>query len=334
MRLAAVLLAATICQQTPAFRSGVQLVEVDARVFDGQGRFVDDLRLEEFEILEDGRPQPIQTMFLVRANVPGEAPTASTGAVRPRAPQTWIFVFDRKHLMPGGYRRAKVAVDAFMAERFRAGDLAGIVADEKMVDNRITPVRAEFLATLAKVKVPGDALERSSDAAEAAVTGGSGEAGTGIREALRYMNAVEVERAARDTTQLLDELARGLTNLSGPKTIVLMSDGWPLGKLEETLRATVANLNAAGARVYALDTRGLAGPPPDTVNSLAIDTGGMALFNINNLGPALDQIAADTNTYYVLGYQSTAPRGGRKARSLEVRVTRPGVTVRARKGIL
>ena len=321
--------------QQPAFRSGVQILEVDARVFDAGGRFVADLTLDDFEIYEDGRPQKIQTMFLVGGSSASTAADRAAGpAVLPRAPQTWIFIFDRKHLMPGGYRRAKTALDTFMAERFRAGDLAGIIADEKMVDNRVTSTRSEFLSTLAKVRVPGDAAARSADDAEAAVTGGEGEAGETIRGALGVMTAQERERAARDSIETIDALARGLAEMPGPKTIVMLSDGFALGKLEGTLRGTIGRLNRAGARVYAVDTRGIEGPPGDALNSLAVDTGGMVLFNINNVGPALDQIAADTNTYYVLGYQPLNTKFDGKYRRIDVRVKRADLTVRARRGYL
>ena len=93
-------------------------------------------------------------------------------------------------------------------------------------------------------------------------------------------------------------------------------------------------MNRAGARIDAIDTRGLAGEPADTINSLAVDTGGRVIFNTNNIGDALDEIAADTNVYYVLGYQPANLRYDGKYREIEVRVKRPGVTVRARKGYL
>ncbi len=59
-------------QQQPAatFRSQVNVVEVDAVVLDAQGRFVVDLRQDEFEILEDGKPQQLVSMQLV--NIPVE----------------------------------------------------------------------------------------------------------------------------------------------------------------------------------------------------------------------------------------------------------------------
>ena len=112
-----------------------------------------------------------------------------------------------------------------------------------------------------------------------------------------------MKRAARASIEMLDELAKGLAAMPGPKAVVLLSDGFGMAEIDGTLRTTVGRMNRAGARIYAVDTRGLAGAPGDTINSLAVDTGGMAIFNINNIGTALDEIAVDTNVYYVLGYQ-------------------------------
>ena len=66
----AALTAAVVAQQPqppqqPVFRSGVQIVEVDARVFDRDGRFVTGLTIGDFEILEDGVPQALVALALV-----------------------------------------------------------------------------------------------------------------------------------------------------------------------------------------------------------------------------------------------------------------------------
>jgi VWFA-related protein len=337
LTIGGLLVAGTPAQQQPprpAFKSGIQLLEVDARVFDREGRFVTDLTMDDFEILEQGVPQKIQTMFLVGGPRMAAASQAAAAPVLPRAPQTWIFIFDHRHLRMNGFQRAKGAVEAFMAGRFRAGDLAGVVMDGRMVNNRITSVPAEFMAAIGKVKVPGDAEARAADQAEADAAGGEGEAGAGIRAALNTMTAADVKRAARATAEMLDALANGLAAMPGPKTIVLLSDGFGLAELEGTIRTAVGRMNRAGARIYAIDTKGLAGPPGDAVNSLAVDTGGIVLFNLNNIGQALDVVAADTNVYYVLGYQPANQRYDGKYREIEVRVKRPDVKVRARKGYL
>ena len=51
--------------QTPTFRVNVEYVEVDAIVTDRDGQFVRGLTKEDFQIFEDGKPQPISTFSIV-----------------------------------------------------------------------------------------------------------------------------------------------------------------------------------------------------------------------------------------------------------------------------
>src|SRR5829696_2751984 len=46
-------------QETFRFRSGVELINVTATVSDGRGRFVSNLRQEDFRVYEDGELRPI-----------------------------------------------------------------------------------------------------------------------------------------------------------------------------------------------------------------------------------------------------------------------------------
>lgn len=56
-------LAITVAQQPPAtFRASVRTVEIYATVVDGAGRLAPDLARDDFEVLDNGRPQPI-TVF-------------------------------------------------------------------------------------------------------------------------------------------------------------------------------------------------------------------------------------------------------------------------------
>src|SRR5215216_1524451 len=54
-------------------RISVTLVQVDAVVTDGKGRFVTDLKPEDFELLVDGRPQ-LRTNFSFVSRQPVPAP--------------------------------------------------------------------------------------------------------------------------------------------------------------------------------------------------------------------------------------------------------------------
>ena len=68
------------------------------------------------------------------------------------------------------------------------------------------------------------------------------------------------------------------------------------------------------------------------VETMAEETGGLILRGTNDLGPGLARISAESRSYYLLGYHPTSPARGGQFRKIEVKVSRPGLTVRARKG--
>jgi tetratricopeptide (TPR) repeat protein len=72
----------------------------------------------------------------------------------------------------------------------------------------------------------------------------------------------------------------------------------------------------------------------DGTNSLSVDTGGFAIRNENNFGRALDAIQRDAGVYYVVSYAATNEKFDGKYRAIAVKVKRPDVTVRARRGYL
>jgi VWFA-related protein len=67
---------------------------------------------------------------------------------------------------------------------------------------------------------------------------------------------------------------------------------------------------------------------------LADETGGIALVRSNDINCGLRRIAEDNSRYYVLGYTSDQTKAPDKFRSIEVRLKRPGLKVRARHGYL
>ncbi|HKB13048.1 MAG TPA: VWA domain-containing protein [Vicinamibacterales bacterium] len=69
----------------------------------------------------------------------------------------------------------------------------------------------------------------------------------------------------------------------------------------------------------------------DSLRVLSEETGGFAVVNKNDYTTAYQRIVEDNSTYYVLAYYPPDARPGR-LHKIDVRVTRPGLTVRARKG--
>jgi VWFA-related protein len=71
----------------------------------------------------------------------------------------------------------------------------------------------------------------------------------------------------------------------------------------------------------------------DSLRVLSDETGGFAVVNRNDFSTAYDRIVHDNSSYYVLAYYPPDPRPGR-LHKIDVRVTRPGLTVRARRAHL
>jgi VWFA-related protein len=131
---------------------------------------------------------------------------------------------------------------------------------------------------------------------------------------------------------------------------------------EMTYRQLLDQANRANVTFYPVDPRGLAvfdtpidarppgaeganplpGPVEDqrqlesrleTLRTLASATDGTMTLS-NDLNATMKKIAEDLSEYYLLGYNSTNAKLDGKFRRLTVRVKRPGVQVRARRGYL
>jgi hypothetical protein len=68
------------------------------------------------------------------------------------------------------------------------------------------------------------------------------------------------------------------------------------------------------------------------LRQVAVDTGGVALVNTNNFTGGFERIVRDNSTYYLLGYYPSTDHTDGRFHEISVRVNRPGVTVRARRG--
>src|SRR5687767_6910330 len=117
------------------FRVEVDYVEVDALVADAQGNLVSDLRAEEFEVLEDGRPQKVAAFSLV--NIPIERAVRPLFADRPVEVDVqtnnnvegriYLLVLDDLHTDFTRSPRVKAAARRFIEQSFGTNDLAAVV---------------------------------------------------------------------------------------------------------------------------------------------------------------------------------------------------------------
>jgi hypothetical protein len=166
-------------------------------------------------------------------------------------------------------------------------------------------------------------------------------------------------RVRQDATlALLRRVLDSLITAKGRKSVLLVSEGFVVdldAKENQPVREAARRANAA---VYFIDARGLMGMPafssaawssiPSTVDSvayieeaelasegaraIAADSGGFTVRNGNDLAGALERIARESQSYYLLGYHPTRTAPDGKFHRIRVSVDRKDVVVRARRG--
>lgn len=128
----------------------------------------------------------------------------------------------------------------------------------------------------------------------------------------------------------------------------------------ESARRAVAAAGRANLVIYGVDARGLAGVSQevmqlsstqdpsttmdpsrlgrelarsqDNLRQISHDTGGFAVVNTDEFANAFERVVEENSAYYLLGYYPKKAKTDGAYRTLEVRVTRPGAKVRARRG--
>jgi VWFA-related protein len=149
--------------ETPVFKSGIELVRLDVRVTDDQGRPLGDIRRDEIEVIEDGQSRPI-LLFQHIAEPPGSyvevarrtiAGEVSTNRGAPRG-HLYVLVFDQHHITAGNEQRVRRAAEHFLKTRIRPGDRVALyalpgpgpqvpfTADTRRVEDEIVRVRGSL----------------------------------------------------------------------------------------------------------------------------------------------------------------------------------------------
>lgn len=227
---------------------------------------------------------------------------------------------------------------------------------------RITPYQAELIEMNDR-----DALELAVQEAMARL-GMMRDQAENMARAQARMIIAQNTNVTVATLGTLENVVRGLKDLPGRKVIALLSDGFLLGGFREGRHFDVRRITDAATRagvvIYSIDARGLIAMPStmdasqpgfadtgalggarmriehtaleaqrDGIYALARDTGGLAVFNNNDLNVGLQKVLDDTETYYLLAFEPTVSYRDGRFRKLEIRLPgRPDLKVRTRKG--
>ena len=171
-------------------------------------------------------------------------------------------------------------------------------------------------------------------------------------------------RFNQNTLEGLHRLVQSAKNLPGRKVLFFLSGGFLIESRRSDTISKVRDITSASAKsgvvIYSMDTRGLVASlydasvekpfdptgrlsmsthgelsaSQDGMTALAVDTGGKAVFNTNDLKKGLAPAIKETSTYYLLAWKPDGEaQKQRRFRNLEVRlVNRTDLMVRVRKG--
>ena len=154
--------------QAPTFRVAVDYVELDAVVTDRDGKFVRDLAKEDFEVLEDGKPQNVTAFTLVDLPVRRPAPLVAQGTVVEPDVRTNAGVFNGRvmvlvldDLLVDAKRSLKVRTLAkeFITKHVSDNDLVAVLntgrasASQNFTNNRALLLEGTNLVDVGGVEV-------------------------------------------------------------------------------------------------------------------------------------------------------------------------------------
>ncbi|MGZ7065638.1 MAG: hypothetical protein ACXVI6_04710 [Candidatus Aminicenantales bacterium] len=253
-------------------------VEVPVRVFAGD-LFVSDLKIGDFEILEDGRPQEIEAVHLVRGveirRSEGRSPET------PRLGRHFVLLFELKDFLP----EIGSGLTYFAEKVLRAGDTVEVVTPvkayqmrpellsgprEKVKVDLLNLVRrdtllggTEYWRIIGDLRsaLAGYLKETSGDSSEEGQEDrqgiqGRGDRGGGGIYLMNYQMALEeLERLRRIDEENLLAFAKQLKNREGQKVVFLFyqKEVLPKPKYPITSYSRPEQLNEASAVIELID---------------------------------------------------------------------------------
>jgi len=335
---AAIPLAAAAPQERPggagfSFRTAVELINVSATVTDEYGRFVPNLREEDFAIYEDGTRQTIQQFDAERVPVSlgialdtsgsmlGEKIAAAQAALNrflydllTDDDEVFLYRFDAKPSLVEGWTRDRRAVGGAIG-RIKPG---GGTAIYDTVAEAIPLAQAGTRRKKALVII-SDGNDTSSrlrlyDVSEM------------IRKTEVMVYAIGIDASEGASSSYQSGSAGGTAPRPLPQPSPFPGKAPPPRSApSRPSRPTAPSSRSSVDRVN-----------PEALRSITDDSGGRTeiIVSARDLDPATAGIADELSRQYFLGYSSSAPKDGRW-HTIDVRLTRPGrYTVRARKGFV
>lgn len=279
-----------------------QLVNIDAVVRDGKGRYVTDLKAEDFVVVENGVPQKVVFFDPPLTGEGAEAAQARAGAgeesrARARQPRNIIsLVLDGNTTDMANMKQAAAGAVRYIRERVTDADRVAVfsVSSGLQLLQPFTSDKARLVAAVERAytasttsknfeqrdvaeeiarlsgTAPSDA--RSGEAASAPAGQGQMLSGPALADAMLANRVLKQFLLLRTTLSLqqarpvlaaLAAICEGQRSVPGKKTLVLFSQGFVSpAVLDWQVRSTIDIANRANVSVYVIDSAGLRAGAP------------------------------------------------------------------------
>ena len=317
------LLIALVCANAPAqttqkpqddvVRVYTELVQTDVMVFDKSGKFVKDLKADNFELRVDGKPREIQSFEQISAGSNEESQLAaargatSVNLKRPVPLDRGRIVFfyvDDLHMDTAGMQATRKTITAFIEKEMGQNDQAAITSAsgqigflQQLTTDRLVlrtaldrlkpknfdthdaarPPMNEYQAILIERRDP-DVLEIFIDEMLRQNPGMSREQADAMLQSRASALLAYTATLTRNSLLGLKTLVKNARNLPGRKVVFLLSGGFQIhnqrGDLTTDMRDITDLAAKSGVVIYSMDTRGLVASLTDASSDTIYDPSG------------------------------------------------------------
>ncbi len=342
------------------------LIQIDATVTDKKGNIVRDLKAEDFEIFENNEKQDITNFSFVTTeseptSEPGVKPSKKFDPINTIPParirsenirRTIALVVDDLSLSFESVAAVRDTLKKFVNTQMQSGDLVAIIrtAGGMGALQQFTNDKRQLFAAIEKVRWSPSGSGGISAFAPIETTLEDIVANESRtidneetdRDAAQELNEFRENIFAVGTLGALNYIVRGMKDLPGRKSVMLLSDGFRLFRTDsdglrgpttvlDSFRRLTELANRASVVVYTMDARGLqtlgltaaddvSGLSFEQLQSrlsdrssqlfdtqeglsfLARETGGIAIKNNNDLSGGIEKMLNDQKGFYLIGY--------------------------------
>jgi VWFA-related protein len=339
-------------QQTVRVESS--FVQVDAIVTDKNGNRVRGLKAENFQVLEDNKPQKITAADYCDVHEHGTDDVANPVSISldyPNDEETLrqigaghrliVFFFDRSTMRPEDISRSVNAARAFVKDQMTPADLITIAVYGTQLEVKadLTNNRETIDQTLESL-IPG----KSSN---------SKDAKNSMDDSVSALNGIRNVETSLDAAKSLADL---LGQIPGRKSVMHFTNGLlqrGIGN-DAAVNAATGAANRNDVSFFEVDARALVticgekpcGKPGDvfqqqaeladsrnTLSTLAKDTNGELFTDLNDFKPIFKRVMEESTGYYLLTYDPTNKKTDGTYRAVEIRLVNvPGGRITFRRG--